>query len=50
MPVLCAAKKNHFEMVQFLVEHEVFHAVSTWMEFIKNAGYYTNRDIIHEFD
>ena len=31
-------------------EHEVFHAVSTWMEFIKNAGYYTNRAIIHEFD
>ena len=31
-------------------EHEVFHAVSTWTKFIKNAGYYTNRAIIHEFD
>ena len=31
-------------------EHEVFQAVSTWTKFIKNAGYYTNRAIIHEFD
>lgn len=31
-------------------EHEIFHVVSTWTKFIKNAGYYTNRAIIHEFD
>ena len=32
------------------MEHEVFHAVSTWTEFMKDPGYYTNRAIMHEFD
>ena len=32
------------------VEHEVFHAVSTWTKFIEHAGYYTNRAVMHDFD
>lgn len=32
------------------MEHEVFHAVSTWSKFIENPGYYANRVIMHEFD
>ena len=32
------------------MEHEVFHAVSTWQEFIERPGYYVNRAIVNDFD
>lgn len=32
------------------MEHDVFHAVSTWSKFIKNAGRYTNKAVMWEFD
>jgi len=32
------------------MEHEIFHAVSTWPKFIKNAGRYTNRAVMWDFD
>lgn len=39
------------EKIWFLdMEHDVFHAVSTWPEFIQNAGRYVNRAVYWEFD
>lgn len=31
-------------------EHDIFHAVSTWTKFIKDAGTYVNRALMWEFD
>lgn len=32
------------------MEHEIFHAVSSWSKFIQNPGRYTNRAIMWDFD
>lgn len=32
------------------MEHDIFHAVSTWSKFIQNAGHYINRAIMWDFD
>lgn len=32
------------------MEHEVFHAVCTWQEFMEHPGYYANRAVMYEFD
>lgn len=32
------------------IEHDIFHAVATWEQFIQNPGYYINRAVMWEFD
>ena len=39
------------EKVWFLdSEHDIFHAVAGWEDFIKTPGYYINRAVMWEFD
>lgn len=49
-----AAKKDKITYLKKIwyidMEHEVFHAVSTWQEFIERPGYYVNRAIVNDFD